>query len=42
VEFLDEWIARDYQALGYRVIRVPVLTPEERVKFVLDNLSGLD
>jgi predicted ATPase len=42
VEFLDEWIARDYQALGYRVIRVPVLTPEERVKFVLDYLSGLD
>ncbi|MCK5642052.1 MAG: ATP-binding protein, partial [Gammaproteobacteria bacterium] len=32
--FLDEWIARDYSALGYRVVRVPVLSPEERLAFV--------
>jgi hypothetical protein len=25
--------------LGYRVVRVPVLTPEERLAFVLDRLS---
>jgi predicted ATPase len=38
--FLDEWIARDYSALGYRVMRVPVLPPEERIAFVLETLSG--
>jgi predicted ATPase len=36
--FLDEWIARDYSALGYRVVRVPVLPPEERLAFVLETL----
>lgn len=36
--FLDEWIARDYEALGYPVIRVPVLAPEERLAFVLERL----
>jgi predicted ATPase len=37
--FLDEWLARDYNALGYRVVRVPVLSPEERLAFVLERLS---
>jgi predicted ATPase len=37
--FLDEWINRDYNALGYRVVRVPVLEPEERLVFVLERLS---
>lgn len=37
--FLDEWHTRDYNTLGYRVVRVPVLTPEERLAFVLDRLS---
>ncbi len=37
--FLDEWLARDYLALGYPVVRVPVLSPEERLAFVLENLS---
>jgi predicted ATPase len=36
---LDEWLARDYNALGYSVVRVPVLSPEERLAFVLDRLS---
>ena len=36
---LDEWLARDYGALGYRVVRVPVMPPEERLLFVLENLS---
>ncbi len=37
--FLDEWIARDYGALGYSVVRVPVLAPEERLGFVLERLA---
>jgi len=39
VGFLDEWHARDYSALGYRVVRVPVLPPEDRLAFVLEKLS---
>ena len=30
---------RDYSALGYNVVRVPVLPPEERLAFVLKRLS---
>lgn len=37
--FLDEWIPRDYRALGYEVVRVPVLAPAERLAFVLERLS---
>jgi predicted ATPase len=37
--FLDEWIHRDYSALGYKVVRVPVLSPQERLAFVLERLS---
>ena len=37
--FLDEWLARDYTALGYRVLRVPVLSPQERLDFILQNLK---
>jgi predicted ATPase len=37
-DFLDEWIARDYRALEYRVVRVPVMSPEERLAFVLETL----
>ena len=36
--FLDEWLVRDYSALGYRVVRVPVLSPQERLAFVLERL----
>jgi predicted ATPase len=36
---LDERLARDYSALGYRVARVPVMSPEERLAFVLERLS---
>jgi len=39
VGYLDEWIARDYSALGYSVVRVPVMSPEERLAFVLERLS---
>jgi len=37
--FLDEWLARDYSTLGYSVMRVPVLSPQERLAFVLERLS---
>jgi predicted ATPase len=32
--FVDKWLERDYSALGYRVVRVPFLPPEERLAFV--------
>lgn len=37
---LDEALVRDYTALGYRVQRVPVLSPQERLEFVLERLSS--
>jgi len=36
---LDEWLARDYSALGYNVVRVPVLSIKDRLAFILDRLS---
>ena len=36
---LDEALVRDYSALGYSVVRVPVLPPEERLAFILESLS---
>jgi len=36
---IDEWLSRDYSALGYSVVRVPVLSPQGRLAFVLDRLS---
>ena len=39
VGHLDEWLARDYTALGYSVVRVPVLSLQERLVFVLERLS---
>ena len=38
IGFLDEWIDRDHRALGYDVVRVPLLPPEERVVFILEML----
>ena len=35
----EEWLVRDYSALGYSVVRVPVLSPEERLAFILDRIS---
>ncbi|MGD2145594.1 MAG: ATP-binding protein [Anaerolineae bacterium] len=39
IGYLDEWIARDYTALGYQVVRVPAVSPQERLAFVLQTLS---
>jgi len=38
--YLESWIVRDYNALGYEVIWVPVLSPEERLEFVLERISA--
>ena len=38
-DLIDQWLAQDYGALGYSVVRVPVLSPEERLAFVLERLS---
>ena len=37
--YLDEWLYRDYHALGYCVVRVPVMSRQERMAFVLERLS---
>ena len=37
----DHALTCDYLALGYRVVRVPVLSPDERLSFVLQTLSQL-
>jgi predicted ATPase len=36
---LDEWLARDYSALGYGVVRVPALSIKDRLAFILERLS---
>ena len=38
--YLESWIFRDYSALGYNVIWVPVLPPEERLAHLLERLGG--
>lgn len=38
--FIDEWHSRDFQSLGYQVVRVPVLPPEERLDFVLEIIPS--
>jgi predicted ATPase len=37
--FLDEWLVRDYSALGYSVVKVPVLSPNDRLEFVLEKIN---
>ncbi len=39
VDYFDEWITQDYQALGYSTVRVPNLSLEERMNFILKRLS---
>ena len=41
VDFLDEWLERDYRSLGYQVLRVPALPPPERLAFLLEMLFKL-
>ena len=37
--YFESWMSRDYSALGYSVVWVPVLSPEERLAFILERLS---
>jgi predicted ATPase len=37
--FIDKWLFRDYGALGYTVVRVPVLSVQDRLAFILEKLS---
>jgi len=37
--YFESWMLRDYTALGYDVVRVPVLEPEERLAFIIERLS---
>jgi predicted ATPase len=37
--YLDEWLTRDYSALGYQIVRVPAISIQERLEFVLERLS---
>jgi predicted ATPase len=37
-DYLETWMVRDYTALGYDPIWVPVLPPAERLAFVLERL----
>ena len=36
---LEKWLAHDYCALGYQVVRVPVMPPEDRLELVLETLA---
>ena len=36
---LDEWLVRDYSALGYSVVRVPELSIKDRLAFIFERLS---
>jgi predicted ATPase len=38
--YFETWIERDYRALGYNVIRVPLVPPKDRLAFVLERLSA--
>ena len=38
-EFLDKWLELDYKSLGYDTVRVPVMSIQERVNFILDKIK---
>lgn len=38
-DYLDRWHESDYTALGYNIIRVPVLPPQQRLSFILEALT---
>lgn len=37
---IERWLEQDYESLGYEVIRVPVVSVAERVKFILKVVSA--
>ena len=38
LQFIDEWLYRDYSALGYEVARVPVFPIAQRLSLILERL----
>ena len=38
-DYFESWTLKDYIALGYNVVRVPVLPPEGRLAFILETLT---
>ena len=38
-EFIDYWMERDYADLGYVVMRVPLMPPEERLNYILERIE---
>ena len=40
IEFLNTWLERDYTALGYNIVRVPVMPVQERLEFVLQRIDA--
>ena len=40
-DLLDQALMRDYSAMGYNVVRVPVLSPQERLEFVLGGFRNM-
>ena len=38
-DMLEDALIHDYSALGYEIVRVPVLSPQGRLDFVLETLS---
>jgi predicted ATPase len=39
VAFIDEWLTKDYEAMGYHVVNVPVMPVEARLAFILRGLT---
>lgn len=37
--FIDDWTYRDFCALGYDVVRIPVMSPEDRLDFLVKSLE---
>lgn len=41
-EATADMMERIYSELGYRIIRVPLVSPEERVEWIKETISNLD
>lgn len=39
-KLLDQWIFQDYCSLGYDVVRVPILSPQDRMTFIMSRVAS--
>jgi predicted ATPase len=37
--FMEKWTRSDYNSLGYSLVKVPVLTPEQRCEFSIEHMG---